>query len=259
MRPRLHHITGWLRNLDLFVLLAGLALVVGILAFVLIADAVRGGGTQSMDEAIIRSLRRPDDPATPIGPTWMLEVGRDLTALGGVTVLGLATVAVVCFLASLRAYHAMWLVLAATIGGLVLSTLLKHLFDRPRPNLVPHLSQVYTSSFPSGHSMLSATVYLTLGALLARLVRPVWVKLYLVAVALLVTFLVGCSRVYMGVHFPTDVLAGWCAGLSWALLCWLAARFLQGQGVVESAAVELGPSGHNGEQEDMDSSTEVGP
>jgi undecaprenyl-diphosphatase len=215
MRPRFQRITGWLRNLDLFVLLAGLALVVGVLAFLLIADAVRGGGTQSMDEAIIRSLRRPDDLATPIGPTWLLEVGRDLTALGGVTVLSLVTAAVVGFLAILRANHAMWLVLAATLGGLLLSTVLKQSFDRPRPDLVPHLSQVYTSSFPSGHSMLSATVYLTLGALLARLVQRVWLKLYFVAVALLVTFLVGCSRVYMGVHYPTDVLAGWCAGLSW--------------------------------------------
>jgi undecaprenyl-diphosphatase len=236
MRQRLLQIAGWLRNLDLFVMLAGLALVLSVLAFFLIADTVRGGGVQSMDEKLIRSLRRPDDPATPIGPTWMPEVGRDLTALGGVAILTLVTVAVLGFLALQRAYHAMWLVLAATVGGFLLSTLLKYTFDRPRPTLVPHLSKVSNSSFPSGHSMLSAIVYLTLGALLARLVQRVWLKLYLVGVALLLTFLVGCSRVYMGVHYPTDVLAGWSAGLSWALLCWLTARYLQRRGAVEKAA-----------------------
>jgi len=238
MRPGMQKLASWLRNLDLIVLLAVLALVGGGLAFVVVADAVRGGGTQSMDEAIIRSLRRPDDPATPIGPAWMPEVGRDLTALGGVAVLVLVTIGVVGFLAIVRAYNAMWLVLAATLGGLLLSSILKNAFDRPRPELVPHLSAVYTSSFPSGHSMLSSAVYLTLGALLARLVQRVWLKVYFVGVALLVTFLVGCSRVYMGVHYPTDVLAGLCAGLSWAVLCWLTARLLRRGGAVESLAIE---------------------
>src|SRR6478609_3685952 len=127
----------------------------------------------------------------------------------------------------------MWLVLVSSFGGLLISSLLKDIINRPRPQLVPHLSQVYTSSFPSGHSMLSAVVYLTLGSLLARIAPGMMVKLYLIAVALLLTFLVGVSRVYMGVHYPTDVLAGWTAGLVWAILCWLAARRLQIHGAVE--------------------------
>ncbi len=249
MRPQLQRFTGWLRNLDLFVLLAFLTLVLGILAFVLIADVVRAHSTQSMDEWIIRSLRRPDNPSIPIGPAWMQEVGRDLTALGGVIVLALVSLAVVVFLAIVRAYHAMLFFLAAILGGWLLSTLLKNAFDRPRPDVVPHLSQAYTSSFPSGHSMMSAILYLTLGALLARLVESMWLKLYFVAVALVVTFLVGCSRVYMGVHYPTDVLAGWCAGLSWALLCWLAARFLQRHGAVESSATGPDAPPANGARE----------
>jgi undecaprenyl-diphosphatase len=102
--------------------------------------------------------------------------------------------------------------------------------------VVPHLSGAFTSSFPSGHSMLSATVYLTLGALLARLESRKRYKIYCVAVAVLLTGLVGVSRVYMGVHYPTDVLAGWCAGLAWAMLCWLAARYLQRRRLVESEA-----------------------
>ena len=171
MRPQLKRFTGWLRNLDLFVLLAFLALVLGILAFVLIADVVRARSTQSMDEWIILSLRRPDDKNIPIGPVWMQEVGRDLTALGGVVVLALVSLAVVVFLAIVRAYHAMLFFLAAILGGWLLSTLLKNAFDRPRPDVVPHLSQAYTSSFPSGHSMMSAILYLTVA-----LSWPAWWK-----------------------------------------------------------------------------------
>ncbi len=192
--------------------------------------------TQRFDEWLILSMRRPDDRAVPIGPGWLHEAGRDITALGGVAVLSLMTFAVAGFLWMRRQHHAMWLLLAATVGGLAMSTLLKHLIDRARPDVVPHLSLIYTSSFPSGHSMLSAVVYLTLGSLLARFVAQRRLKLYVLAVALLLTGLVGVSRIYMGVHYPTDVLAGWAAGLVWALLCWLGARYLQRRGAVEKAA-----------------------
>src|SRR5690606_8872938 len=108
-----------------------------------------------------------------------------------------------------------------------LSLLLKHGFDRPRPSLVPHGAQVYTQSFPSGHSMLGAITYLTLGALQARQMRGVRVRVYVIASALFATACIGFSRVYLGVHWPTDVLAGWTAGAGWACLCWLVARHLQ--------------------------------
>jgi undecaprenyl-diphosphatase len=109
---------------------------------------------------------------------------------------------------------------------LIISIVLKDAFARPRPQLVPHLSYVTSYSFPSGHSMLSAIVYLTLGTLLSRLVKPLKIKMYIIGIALLLTFLVGISRVYAGVHYPTDVLAGWAAGLTWALVCLLAAHQL---------------------------------
>jgi undecaprenyl-diphosphatase len=124
-------------------------------------------------------------------------------------------------------------VIVAVVGGQVLSTLLKYFIDRPRPDIVHHLSHVYTTSFPSGHSMMSAVVYLTLGALLARFVPQRALKLYFIGLAMFLTFLVGVSRVYMGVHWPTDVLAGWTAGLVWAIACWLVARQLQRRHVVE--------------------------
>lgn len=224
---------GWVGGHELSVLI-GLLLVAGsVWAFVVLADKVNEGSTLDFDNWALRSLRRADDPSQPIGPPWMHEIGRDLTALGGIAVLTLMIAAVVGYLLLRQSYGAVWLVLGSTTGGLIASTLLKTLFERERPSVVPHLSHVMTHSFPSGHSMLSAVVYLTLGALLGRLVQSNLLKAYFLFVALALTVLVGLSRVYLGVHYPTDVLAGWCAGLAWAVLCWLAARALQRRGAVE--------------------------
>ncbi|MCX7424259.1 MAG: phosphatase PAP2 family protein [Planctomycetia bacterium] len=227
------HLVERLGRHEFVVLLAALIVVAGTWGFIALADVVLEGRTQSLDESVLLALRRADNPAMPIGPDWMAEVGRDLTAVGGVAVLLLATLAVAGFLLLDRKYAAMGFVLAAVASGLVVSSLLKACFARPRPDVVPHLSQVYTSSFPSGHSMMSAIVYLTLGALLSHMVVRRPLKFYVLAVALLLTGLVGGSRVYMGVHYPTDVLAGWTAGLVWATLCWLAARKLQRRGLIE--------------------------
>lgn len=226
-------IFDWIGKHEVSVLLAVLLLLLALWGFAIIAWKVEKGATETFDEWAIQALRQPDRPSQPIGPAWLPEVGRDLTALGGVAVLSLLTLAVAGFLWMRGMYGAMFLVLTATLGGLVASSLLKHLFDRARPDLVPHLSHVYTSSFPSGHSMLSAVVYLTLGTLLGRFVRERSLQAYFLITALLLTFFVGISRVYMGVHYPTDVLAGWVAGLAWALMCWLVARRLQRRGMVE--------------------------
>jgi undecaprenyl-diphosphatase len=229
----------WMRDHNnLLLLIVAFLIIGGTWAFIEIADEVVEGDTQAFDEWAVRALRMPDPdapagaPKVPIGPKWLRELGRDMTALGGVAVLMLVTVVVAGYLLMVRKYHAMGFVLIATIGGLMVSTALKRFFDRPRPD-VEHYSHVYSSSFPSGHSMLSAVVYLTLGSLLTRLVPHRHLKVYIIVVALFVTFLVGLSRVYMGVHYPTDVLAGWAAGLAWAMLCWLVARQLQKRGAVE--------------------------
>jgi undecaprenyl-diphosphatase len=231
----------WLRDHKHFVVMVAMLIIVGgVWAFIALADEVLEGDTQHFDNRVMHLLQRPvagaDAPAAtetlPIGPPWLREVGRDLTALGGVAVLTLVTIAVAGFLAISGKYRAMILVLVATFGGLIISSGLKHAIDRPRPN-VSHFAYVYTSSFPSGHSMLSAVVYLTLGSMLTRLVPNRLEKFYFLAVAMLLTFLVGISRVYMGVHYPTDVLAGWTAGLTWAVICWLVTRLLQKRGQVE--------------------------
>ena len=125
----------------------------------------------------------------------------------------------------------------AIASGIALSFALKAGFDRPRPDLVPHGSVVYTTSFPSGHSMLAATVYPTLGALLARLQPEKRLKAY-VLLAILVTIAVGVSRVYLGVHWPTDVLAGWAAGATWATISWAAVLWMQRSRKVETSAEE---------------------
>lgn len=214
--------------------LIGLSLIVGgTWGFAELADRVVHGRTQAFDERCIKALRDPSDPSRPIGPTWLAEVGRDLTALGGVTVLTLMTLAVAGFLWLQRKRAATLFVLGAAIGGLLIGVVLKASFSRPRPDVVPHLSQAHLTSFPSGHSMMSAVVYLTLGALLARLVAEPRLKFYSLAVAAMLSGLVGISRVYMGVHYPTDVLAGWTVGFVWATLCWLAARLLQRRRIIE--------------------------
>lgn len=233
---------AWFAQRDLLLLTGALVLVGLGWIFVEIADEVAEGETQDLDDRILMALRSADDPADPVGPHWLEEIGRDTTALGGVLVLSLVTAAVVGFLLIQRKHHAALFLTLATGGALAVSLLLKSSFDRPRPDLVPHLSHVMTSSFPSGHSMLSAAVYLTLGAMLARMSPQKRLKLYFLGLAMLFTLLVGVSRVYMGVHYPTDVLAGWTIGLAWALACWLAARRLQREGRVERTVGDAPPT-----------------
>ena len=240
-RHAAQNIWAWVRDHGNFILLLSTLIVAGgVWGFAELADEVVEGDTKVFDEWAIKSLRRADNPAIPIGPTWLHEVGRDMTALGGVAVLGGMTLAVAGYLLMIKKYHAMWLVISATTGGLVISTLLKWMFSRERPQLVPHLSVVHTSSFPSGHSMLSAVVYLTLGVMLARLVPNRSAKIYFMGLAIFLSFLIGISRVYMGVHYPTDVLAGWTAGCVWATLCYIVARQLQIKGKVEKDTEEPG-------------------
>ena len=218
---------------DPAVLVTVLAILFGGCAFIATACAVREGITQHFDERLLLAARDPADPEKILGPAVLEEVARDLTALGGVAALSLMTTAVSGYLLISRKYDALALLLSATLGGLFLSTVLKESFHRPRPAVVPHKSQVMTSSFPSGHSLNSAVVYLTLGSLLAGLSRQRRLTMYFFGTAVLLTFLIGVSRVYMGVHYPSDVLAGWFVGLAWALSCGLVARRLRQRGVVE--------------------------
>jgi undecaprenyl-diphosphatase len=211
-----------------------LALILTIAAcawiFVALADEVAEGETNAIDERLLLALRSAADPTDPLGPGWLEELMRDITAFGSIGILAAITVAAAGYLLMLGKRRSSLLVLVAVGGGQLFSSLFKQGFDRPRPDLVPHEAIVYTASFPSGHAMMSAVTYLTLAALLARVQPTRALKLYVLTLAVILTVAVGVSRVYLGVHWPSDVLAGWTAGAAWALGCWLAAGWLEGSG-----------------------------
>ena len=225
------------RRRELIALLSLLAASGGLALFMELADAA-DDEAHALDTRLLLALRAPDDHADPLGPVWVEELARDVTALGGTGVLAFWTLAVVGFLFLDRKPHAAWLVLFAVTGGGLLAFGLKDVFDRPRPDLVSHGARVLSASFPSAHSLMSAVAYLTLGALLARLRRSWVIRGYLLAVATFLTVAVGASRVYLGVHWPTDVLAGWSIGAAWAIVCWTAALWLQRRGNVEEDVEE---------------------
>lgn len=223
----------WVGAHELGSIIAVFVLAFGSLVFVRLADEVGEHGVGHMDRLLLLALREPHNLAQPIGPVWLVQVERDITAMGGLTVMTLLCIAVIGHLL-LAGLPRAALVVGVSVGGaLGLSQALKHVFGRERPTVVPHLVEVSTASFPSGHSMVAAAVYLTLGALLARMQSRFVQKAYLLIWGGLLTGLVGMSRVYLGVHYPTDVLAGWAAGAGWASLCWLAARGLQRRGELE--------------------------
>ena len=233
---RLISLAHWIGRRQLQTLLWLAVVFGGAWSFVELADDVTEGDTRSIDEFLLLSLRNPQDLSDPLGAGWFEEMARDFTALGGVGVLTFITLAVLGYLLLARRFRAALFTLIAVSGGMLLSTLLKMGFDRPRPDLVPHESIVYTASFPSGHSMMAAVTYLTLTALLSRVHKKRRMKSYLLVIAVIITMTIGVSRVYLGVHWPTDVLAGWTAGAAWAALCWVLARWMQQRGMVEPEA-----------------------
>jgi undecaprenyl-diphosphatase len=209
-------------------LLVGTLVLLGIVLVILnLAGEVLDGDTLEFDKRLLASLRKADNPAQPIGPAWLEMAAFDITALGGPTVLGMTVAAVVGFLVLQGMYRNAAFVFLASVGGWLLNDLLKEVFARPRPQVVPHLRQVMSLSFPSGHALTSAAIFLTLGALLMRVAQSRLVKFYIMFIAMTTTLLVGATRVYLGVHYPTDVLAGWLIGISWALFCWLLERSLE--------------------------------
>jgi undecaprenyl-diphosphatase len=210
-----------------------------ILAFGIVAEEVMEGDTHKLDRAVLLAFRTPGNPADLLGPAWFEEMVRDVTALGSYAFIIILVTAAVGYLLLVRKWALALLMLAAILGGMLISNLLKMGFDRPRPDL-DHATRVFTPSFPSGHAMLSAVTFLTLGALLTRVNVDWSAKVYFLAIAVILTMIVGFSRVYLGVHYPSDVVAGWCVGSAWALVCWSMALWLQSRGQVEqpSAGVE---------------------
>jgi undecaprenyl-diphosphatase len=207
--------------------------------FGLLADEVTEGDTLNFDTNLLMSLRVPGDPSNPIGPVWVEEAARDITALGSFSVLGIVVIAAVIDMILRRKILTAAFIAVAVLGGTIVSSALKAIVDRPRPDLAA-AGRVFTASFPSGHATLSAVVYLTLGVLLAEAAKGRSLAFYYCALAIFLTIIIGLSRVYLGVHYPTDVIAGWSLGTAWALLCWVGAKLMipereKGEGLTPNA------------------------
>jgi len=233
IRIRVRNGVRWLGGFEPATLILLLILALAGWSFIELADSVVDGETHRFDPWLLRIMRRTNDASTPIGPAWLHAMARDVTALGGYFCLILFTLMTAGYLWLDRKHHLSQFLLGSAVSGYIVSTILKLFFQRPRPDIVPHLDYVVSSSFPSGHSMNSAIIYLTLGTIIATSVARKRLKAYAMSVALFMTILIGISRVYLGVHYPTDVLAGWMAGLVWAILCSFVARGLQRRGAVE--------------------------
>lgn len=213
-----------------------LALVAGLLtALGLIIDEVVEGDTLQFDRAFLLALREPGDPTNPIGPIWLEEVARDITALGGVAVLTLLTTLVTVQFFLRGKPRSGLFVAFATISGTLISNVLKIVFDRPRPELTA-IMEYGRGSFPSGHSTMSAVVYLTLAVMLAVEAPNRRLTAFYIGSALVLIVLVGLSRLYLGVHYPTDVAAGWAIGASWAILFAVVASWLKDRRKIEAAS-----------------------
>ncbi|PZQ63297.1 MAG: PA-phosphatase [Phenylobacterium zucineum] len=226
-RFQLSDLWRFIRRFEARVLIAFVLVTGGVSAFLALADEMSEGETEALDRRLILALRTPGDLNDPIGSHGVEEAVRDVTALGGTTLVVLVTVVGVLAFAFHRRYrHA--LVLAVTVLLATLSNgTTKAFFSRPRPDLVPHEVYVYSGSFPSGHSTMAAATYLTLAMLIASLEPRRRTKGLVYGLAGLILVGVGFSRIYLGVHWPSDVLAGWCLGAVWALAAWLALRFLR--------------------------------
>lgn len=194
----------------------------GLYIFLAIADEMAEGEIDAFDTRLLLSLRNPSDPPDPLGPPWLEETALEITALGGYPLILLTVAAVIGFLLVTRRPGPALYAFLSVAGGTAVSQFLKSFYDRPRPDLVAHLDTIHTASFPSGHAMMSAVAYLTLAGLIVRIVESRAARAYVLTVAVLVSLSVGVSRVYLGVHWPSDVVAGWALGVAWASVAWLA-------------------------------------
>ncbi|MCR4265713.1 phosphatase PAP2 family protein [Nitratireductor sp. ZSWI3] len=203
-----------------------LVLAAGSFLFLSIAEEVAEGEIRSLDERILLAMRNPADPTDPIGPSWLEETALEVTAIGGYPVITLSLLLVTGLLVVTRRYSSAFYAVFSVGSGALVAHVMKTFYDRPRPDIVAHLDVIHTASFPSGHAMVTTVAYLTLAALVMRFFEDWRVRVYVLGVAVFTAFIVGVSRLYLGVHWPSDVAAGWALGAAWASLTWLAVTLI---------------------------------
>jgi undecaprenyl-diphosphatase len=227
---RSEQLKEWLLARDLELIGSCFLVALLLFAFLKIGQEVREG-EPSIDERILMAMRDPKNLAVGIGPAGLPGVVRDITALGSPTLGTLFSLALVVWLLLTGRPGAALFVTFAMVGGWLLNDLLKDIFARERPMIAPHLMRPSDPSFPSGHTMMSSILYPTMAELFGRLVRQRRLRFYLMGLAITVALLVGLSRIYLGVHYPSDVVAGLAMGFAWALACGIVARLLQRRGI----------------------------
>jgi undecaprenyl-diphosphatase len=238
----MRRIRSWLNQYEPMTLITFACLAGGLFLLQRLTSEVLEGETLGFDRTVLLSLRQPGDLSRPIGPAWLTHAVGDITSLGGVTVLALLTLLATAYLLLDRKAGIAVFLFLSVLSGWLASTGLKILVARARPDVVPHLVDVGDLSFPSGHAMVSAVTYLTLGALLARTQRRRATRIFVMAAGILLAVIIGLSRIYLGVHYPTDVLAGWVAGALWALGCWLVSKRFIARAAGEGGGTQ-GPTG----------------
>lgn len=204
---------------------ATIVLIVALVIFAALAATAPAGRFDAAEHSFMLSLRNASDLSIPAGPAWFQYFAEQATALGGWPLLTLLSLTVIGFFLMRRQWDFALILIAVITGESVITGQLKHLFDRARPDFLPHLVEATSKSFPSGHASSAAAVYLTLGLMLANILEQKPLRIYALSCAISLATLTGLSRIYLGVHYPTDVLAGWCVGSAWASAVWLAAYY----------------------------------
>jgi undecaprenyl-diphosphatase len=214
-----------LARAEIGALAALLILGLGVMTFIEVADDMSEADGRAFDEQVLAWLQ--PQPGQPRGPWWLQEAAADLTSLGGISVLTLFAVIAFSFLLIQKKRLSAMLLVIGLAGGVGLSEGLKALFERARPPAPYQVVETLNASFPSGHALLATVFYLTLGVLLTRAVPRRRLKAFVLGAAMLIAALVGLTRVYLGAHWASDVIAGWCAGAAWAMALWLVTWIVQ--------------------------------
>ena len=230
-RPFLRRILRLART-EIAVVTALFVIALGVMAFVELAGDMTRADGQAFDQAVLAWMQPV--AGDPRGPWWLEKATTDLTSLGGISVLTLFALVAIAFLLLQRKRLSALLLVLGLSGGITLSEGLKALFERQRPPAAYQAVETLNASFPSGHALLATVFYLTLGVMLARAFPRKRLKAFALGVALTVALLIGLTRVYLGVHWASDVFAGWCAGAAWAMALWLVAHAVQRSQAVRS-------------------------